>query len=125
MTKFDSIFEAALNRFQQKGILEGDVVKFRKNWKKHEYFKDAASGLMEKLESLGQDGKRIRVSAINIQHSGNGMIRNGNVFADVVEEQSPGLWYNPMTVPVDILEFVANQNDSFQVPLQGQEKKKD
>jgi hypothetical protein len=26
-------------------------------------------------------------------------------------------------VPIDVLEFVANQNDSFQVPVQGQGKK--
>ena len=123
MTKFDSIFEAAVNRFQQRGILEGDVVKLRKNWKKHEFFKDAGDNLMEKIEGLGQEGKRIRVSSINTNHSGMGMIRDGKIFVDIVEEEMPGLWYNPVTVPIDVLEFVANQNDSFQVPVQGQGKK--
>ena len=123
MTKFNSIFEAAVNRFQQNGILEGDVVRLKKNWEKDEYFSQAAPMIMEKLRGMGQEGKRIRVSAIMPEHSGNGMIRNGKVFCDIIEEEMPGLWFNPVTVPIHILEFVANQQDSFQVPLQGQGKK--
>jgi len=122
MSQFNSIFESVLNRYQQRGILEGDVVKLKKNWKKHDYFTDAASNFLDLIEHLGQNGMRIRVTSIATNHSGNGMIRDGKIFADIVEEKSPGLWYNPATVPLDVLEFVANQNDSFQVPLQGQGK---
>lgn len=122
MSQFNSIFESVLNRYQQRGILEGDVVKLKKNWKKHEYFTDAASNFIDVVENLGKDGMRLRVSSVMPNHSGNGMIRDGKIFADIVEEKSPGLWYNPVTVPLDVLEFVANQNDSFQVPLQGQGK---
>ena len=124
MNKFDQIYESALNRFQQRGILEGDVVKLKSNWKKNPFFKDMGSNVIQKLDELGTDGKRIRVSSIATKHSGMGMIRDGVVFADIVEEEMPGLWYNPVTVPIDILEFVANQNDSFQVPVQGQPKDK-
>lgn len=124
MNKFEQIFEAALNRYQQRGILEGDVVKLKKNWKKHPYFQNMGDNVIQKLESMGQDGKRLRVSNIAPNHSGNGMIRDGNLHADIIEEEMPGLWANPTTVPVDVLEFVASQNDSFQVPVQGQPKDK-
>lgn len=125
MTKFDTIFEAALNRFQQRGILEGDVVKFRKNWKKHPFFDNAGDNLMEKIENLGQEPRRLRVSAIKTSYNenGTGYSNHGSPLVDIVEEEMPGLWYNPVTVPIDVLEFVANQNDSFQVPVQGQSKK--
>ena len=122
MSQFNSIFESVLNRYQQRGILEGDVVKLKKNWKKHEYFTDAASNFLDLVEHLGQNGMRIRVTSIAVNHAGTNMIRDGKIFADIVEEKSPGLWYNPVTVPLDVLEFVANQNDSFQIPLQGQGK---
>ena len=122
MNNFEQIFEAALNRFQQRGILEGDVVKLKKNWKSNPYFKNMGKNVLDKLSEMGTDGMRIRVSAIAPNHSGNGMIRDGSIFADIVEEKMPGLWHNPVTVPIDVLEFVANQNDSFQVPVQGQPK---
>jgi hypothetical protein len=112
-TKFNVLFENLLERYQSGGFLIGDRVKFRKDYAKLDFFKEKAASFMQMIESV-TDPKfdlNLRISALKsiypttTQNYRGGTESPDHVFADVIIEYAPGLYRNPMTVPVEALEL--------------------
>jgi|11_taG_2_1085331.scaffolds.fasta_scaffold00266_3 hypothetical protein len=63
--KFLSLLEKYQSRFEQKGFLVGDVIKFDDNFKSHESYKDLPDNVKEVLDSYIDSGLHIRVTSVD------------------------------------------------------------
>jgi hypothetical protein len=111
--KFNVLLENLLERYQSGGFLIGDRVKFRKDWSKLDFFKSKALSFIQMIEATS-DPKfdlNLRVSALKsiypttTQNYRGGTESPDHIYADVIIEYAPGLYRNPMTVPVEALEL--------------------
>ena len=115
MIKFDSKFsmvaEAAIERYQQGGLVNGDYVTFVKGYDKSDYFKGLPEMTQLKIKDMMETDLHLRISAIKSSAYAQapvdgGMAAAGDFFADVVTEYAPGLYKDPITVPVNIIEII-------------------
>jgi len=119
---YDVLVEAAIQRFQQGGFLTGDVVKIKKNALSNEKLKEASDTVKQRIKELQETDSNLRVSAVKTIRSNTSTGEIGGVtapscyFADVVQELNPGLWVNPMTLPLEVLEKVDHENFYPDVP---------
>jgi hypothetical protein len=117
-TQFNIVLENLMERYQQGGFMIGDRVRYREDCLKLDFFKHKASNFIE-MVSACMDPKfdlNIRVSAIKsiypttTQNYRGGTEAPDNIYVDVIIEYAPGLYRNPMTVPIEALEI---QDDGF------------
>jgi hypothetical protein len=114
-TNFDTLFETLLSehvleRDQQGGFQLGDRVKFKKDWAKNSYFDGKGESFLETIRSCSNPAfdLPLRVSSFNslkpttLQDIGAGKSPT-NWLVDIVIEYAPGLFRNPMTVPLEVL----------------------
>jgi len=112
-TKFNVLFENLLERYQQGGLIIGDRVRFRKDCLKLDFFKEKGQNFIDLVKSCMEPGfdLNLRVSAIKsiypttTQNYRGGTEAPDKIFADVYIEYAPGLYRNPMTVPIEALEL--------------------
>jgi hypothetical protein len=113
MSNFDTLLEAELERFQQGGFLVGDRVRFKTDALKHPYmasrgksFQDIVRACMEPSFDL-----TLRIGAIKsiypstTPNHGIGTQAPDGIFFDIYIEYAPGLYRNPMTVPLEVLDI--------------------
>lgn len=112
-TKFDVLYENVLERFQQGGFLIGDRVRFKKDVLKMDFFKNKGQNFLDVVRACMDPNfdLNLRVSALKSiypttsQNYRGGTESPDSIFADVIIEYAPGLYRNPMTVPIDALEL--------------------
>lgn len=112
-TKFDVLYENVLERYQQGGFLIGDRVRFKSNVLSMEFFKGKGQNFIDIVKACMDPSfdLNLRVSALkSIYPSTSQNYRGGTespdaIFADVIIEYAPGLYRNPMTVPIEALEI--------------------
>ncbi len=63
--KFLSLLEKYQSRFEQKGFLVGDVIKFNDNFKSHESYKALPENVKEVIDSYIDSGLHIRVTQVD------------------------------------------------------------
>ena len=116
MKKFQSNFEVlaeqTLYRHQQGGFLCGDYVKYRKDALKNPCIESMSDQKKELIKSFMTSDTNLKISYIKSEASEavNGPIGAPNVpgrlWADIIVEYAPGMWRDPMTVPITALEKV-------------------
>lgn len=111
MNKFETLLESSIQRFTRGGLLVNDLVKFRSDYMKDEFFKNQASNYLEEVKKFVESGLNIRVSAIkpvypNSFAPGNIQGEAESFLCDIVLEKAPGLYYSFITVPIRILEHI-------------------
>lgn len=112
-TKFDVLFENMLERFQQGGFLIGDRVRFKKDALKMDFFKNKGTNFLDIVKACMDPNfdLNLRVSAVKSvypttsQNYRGGTESPDKIFVDVIIEYAPGLYRNPMTVPIETLEL--------------------
>lgn len=112
-TKFDVLYENVLERFQQGGFLIGDRVRFKKDVLKMDFFKNKGQNFLDVVRACMDPNfdLNLRISALKSiypttsQNYRGGTESPDSIFADVIIEYAPGLYRNPMTVPIDALEL--------------------
>lgn len=123
-TKFDVLFENMLERYQQGGLLIGDRVRFKKDALKLDFFKNKGSNFLDIVKACMDPNfdLNLRVSAIKstrpttTQNYRGGTESPDNIYVDVIIEYAPGLYRNPMTVPVEALELQDDGINTGPVP---------
>ena len=114
MSNFDTLFENEAGRFQQGGFMVGDRIRFKANALKHEYvtkraqsFQDIVRSCMDPSFDLNlRIGATKSIYPTTTQNYGNGTQSPDGIFFDIYIEYAPGLYRNPMTVPLDIVELM-------------------
>lgn len=116
--KCDTIFENTQFRYQNQGLLCGDYVKIAKNALKNEKVQHMSSQMQEMIKTAMKDNVNLRVSYIKsvAAEAMNGPVNAANIpgclWADIVFEYAPGMWKDPMTLPVEILEKISPESEA-------------
>lgn len=113
-SNFEQIFEAEMERFQQGGFLVGDRIRFKKDALKHDYVAKRAQSFQDIVRSCLDPSfdLNLRIGAIKsiypttTQNYGNGTQSPDGIFFDIYIEYAPGLYRNPITVPIDLIELM-------------------
>ena len=124
MNEFDVLFEKELERYQLGGFLVGDRVRFKKNALSHEYlasrgksFQDIVRSCMDPSFDLNLKIGAIKSiypsSSTNFQA---GHVAPDGIFVDIYIEYAPGLYRNPMTVPIEAIEMIDDGNERGPIP---------
>lgn len=112
MSKFDTIYESAVERMQSGGFIIGDRVRFKKDAYKDEYVQSRSSSFQEYIKACCEDtfDLNLRIGAIKSIYPTTSQNYQGGVtdspqslFADVFIEHAPGLFARPVTVPISLL----------------------
>jgi hypothetical protein len=120
--KFETLCEDTLYRFQQAGFLTGDVVKFKENALDTDFGKKIGENFKERIKHAQETGLNLRVSSIKTirANTASGTIGGAEApddfFVDVVVEYAPGLWREPMSVPVELIERIDCEPNLAPVP---------
>ena len=111
--KYDQLIENHITRFQSGGLMGGDIVKIRKDWAKNPKIKGMMENYKEMLQAMAASDLNLQVSSIkSIRPNSTGNYDAGGTdapadyYVDIVQSYAPGLWKNPVTVPIEILEIV-------------------
>ena len=123
-TKFDVLYENVLERYQQGGVLIGDRVRFKKNTLSMEFFKSKGTNFLDIVKACLDPSfdLNLRVSAVKsvypttTQNYRGGTESPDKIFVDVIIEYAPGLYRNPMTVPIEALELQDDGINTGPVP---------
>jgi len=122
--KFNVLFENLLERYQQGGFLLGDRVRFKKDALKMDFFKNKGQNFLDIVKSCMDPNfdLNLRISSIKstrpttTQNYRGGTDSPDNLYADVIIEYAPGLYRNPMTVPIEALELQQDGINTGPVP---------
>ena len=114
--KFEALMEDTIYRYQTGGFLNGDIVKFRTNALSHNGIKAMSGQYQEMVKNAMKTDLNLRVCAIKsirpntagYYGGGQGATTDaaGDFYIDLVVEYAPGLWKDPITVPMEVLERV-------------------
>ena len=108
--KFDAVLEQLTRVYQMGGLLIGKYVKIKKDALNHPMIKDKPESFKKQIELMMKDSLPIKASYVNTQRpvsSGIGGVETSGgdiIMVDVVTEYAPGLWTNPVTLPLDVIE---------------------
>lgn len=124
MSKFNVLLEKELERYQSGGFFVGDRVRFKQDCLKHPYISNSAESYRNIISSCCEPGfdLNLRVGAIKsiypttTQNYQGGSEAPAGVFLDVYIEYAPGLYRNPMTVPLEVLEVINDGINTGPVP---------
>jgi len=123
---FDKLIAESTSRFQQGGVLSGDLVRIRKDYTKNEKFKTMTAQYKAMIENAANTDLNLRAGGVKSTRpttsgyygggDGSGTSAPTDYFVDIVVEYAPGLWRDPITVPLEILEVVDAQGNLAPVP---------
>lgn len=124
MSNFNLLFERELERFQQGGIIVGDRVRFKKECLNLDYIKNRAASYQEIIKACMEPtfDLNLRVGAVKsiypttTQNYQAGSEAPDGVFLDIYIEYAPGLYRNPMTVPIAAIEVIDDGINRGPVP---------
>jgi len=124
--KFETLITESISRFTQGGVLSGDLVRIRKDYMKNEKVKGMTEQFKAMIQNAANTDLNLRVGGVKSTRpttsgyygggDGSGTSAPTDYWIDVVIEYSPGLWRDPMTVPLEILEVVDAQGNLVPVP---------
>jgi hypothetical protein len=124
-TNFDFLFESSIGRYQQGGYLIGDRIRFRKDCMELDFFKNKARSFQEMVQSCMDPNfdLNLRISAIKStrptttqNYQGGSTDSPDDLYCDVIIEYAPGLYRNPMTVPIGAIELMDDGINRGPVP---------
>lgn len=108
---FNVLFENIMSRLQNAGYDGGDFVIVDKSVLKHPMFQNAGEQLKARLADYVNTKNRLKISIVksaqrpSISYTVDPENPVGTL-VDVVEELAPGLWQNPITLPVECIKKV-------------------
>ena len=125
MNNFDLLIEKESERFQTGGVMLGDVVKFRPDCLKMDYFENRAESFRNIIKSCMEPtfDLNLRVGAVRsiypttTQNYGNGTESPDGTFLDIYQEYAPGLFRLPMTVPIGAVEVFNSTDNTWNAPI--------
>lgn len=116
-SKFDVLVEEVISRYQQGGLLQGDFVIIRKDALNNPKIKDKPSNFIEMVKNAIATKLPLRVSMVKSERpeSSNDLVGGVNhsptgYWVDVCVEYAPGLWRDPMTLPLEVLDIANPEN---------------
>lgn len=101
--KFETLFEAAMNRYQRNGFLYGDRIKFVDGFKTHDEYKSLGQNVKDQLDQMVNSGLHIRVTDVKNKYpsvtAGNPNQSTGDVYLDIALDSGGGRYTHLCTIP--------------------------
>jgi hypothetical protein len=125
MKRFNVLLEKELERFQMGGVIVGDRVRFRKKCLELDYIKNRAKSYQDLIQACSDPAfdLNLRVGAVKSiypttsqNYTGGTTDAPDGIFLDIYIEYAPGLYRNPMTVPIEAIEVIDDGNNRGPVP---------
>lgn len=123
-SQFEVICEETLSTYQQGGFLRGDYVLLKKNTLSCEALKQISEPMKEIIKTAIKNKTRFRISYIKsgAPEAFSGPVDAPNIpsktmWADVVIEYAPGMWKDPMTLPLSVLEKMDIEGNNIAPPI--------
>lgn len=114
--KYEQIVETTLGRYQQGGIMGGDIIKIKPNALNHPKVKEMADNMKGNIKMLMDTDLNITVIGVRSTRDSRGEMSDGlglssttsptDFWLDVAVLHSPGLRGDPLTIPIEIAEKV-------------------
>jgi len=124
--KYEKLAEATLVRYQNGGVMTGDLVKVLPTALKHPLLKDLGAHVKAAIQELIDSKLNLRVGAVKSIHPTTNGYSDGmgsgatdsptNLWADIVIELVPGRWGNPVTLPIEVLEILPTDGNLAPIP---------
>lgn len=124
--KYERLAESTITRYQTQGVLIGDLVKIRPDVLKHEKIKDLGDNFKTVLKQLIDTDLNIRVCAIRNAYADHSAAAGlgisvptntaGELWVDVCQEYAPGLFKNPITIPLSSVEVLDTGINGAPIP---------
>lgn len=115
MEKFNNIYEQVAARYEKASAIPGDYVKIRSNVKSSEWYKsldDARKNYVDSIIQLQEDGTPILFSALKGTQYDTNVLGAKEYLADITCELAPGFYQNPLTIPVELVEFDMTRDEN-------------
>jgi hypothetical protein len=103
-SKFLSLYENVYQRFQNSGVLIGDVIKFKSDFKSSHEYKSLNPGVQKKIDELMKTDQHIRVVSTKPKIPGSNASQPTVGYADVAIDTGGGRYTEFITIPIDIVE---------------------
>jgi len=125
---FIKLCEDTIYRFQSGGLMPGDIVKFRKNALKHQSISEMSQQYLDMIKNAMDTDLNLRVGSVKSMRpnttgnygggsaAGQGTDAAADFYVDIVVEYAPGLWRDPITVPIEVLERIDTGINMAPVP---------
>jgi hypothetical protein len=118
-SKFNLLYEDVYNRYQSGGLVSGDIVRFRANALSNPRVKEMTEEYKQYIRDLMESDLILKVGAVKQARPAMQYGMANTIFgysADIVQEYAPGLFKNPITVPIELLERVETGPNRSSVP---------
>ena len=112
--KFEKIAEATLGRYQQGGIMAGDIVGIKTNALNHPKVKDMADNMKGNIKMLMDTDLHLTGIGVRSTRDSRGEMSDGlglssttsptDFWVDVAVLNSPGFRGDPVTIPIEVVE---------------------
>jgi len=115
MSKFDTIFEAQIERFVKSGPIAGDYVKFASSLKSSDWYStldEARKAYVDEIITVSEEGKPLMLSTIKRGIYETDTTDTDRQIADIAVEVSPGFYAQKLTIPLELLEFAISSADA-------------
>lgn len=95
--RFIKLYESWMSRYNHSGFLVGDIVKFKEDALKHEFFKTVASSIADRIKEIINNGCSLRVKNIinnypSVMGAANTDDAGPDFTVEVCEELAPGMF---------------------------------
>ena len=116
-SNFNVIAEETITRFQQGGAMMGDFCRIRKDALKNAFLKDKPSQFVDMIKHLIGSDKHLKVSCVKTSKPDSqhelGNSPTDVMYVDIVEELAPGLWQNPITLPLAVIDILSPDGNNW------------
>ena len=125
MSQFDKLFESEGGRFQTAGFWVGDRIRFKEDALKHNFVTSRGASYQDVIKACMEPDfdLNLRIGSLKSiyptttqNYVGSNTDSPDAIFADIYIEYAPGLYRNPMTVPVEIIVLQDDENNRGPVP---------
>jgi len=103
-SKFLTIYENVYQRYQNSGVLIGDVIKFKADFKQSQEYKNLNPGVQKKIDDLIKTDQHIRIVSTKPKIPGSNASQPTVGYADVAIDNGGGRYTEFITIPIDIVE---------------------
>lgn len=121
-SKYLTLIDEAMNRYQRGGFSVGDWVKFADSFMKKEGFKNLNETMQERIKELEKMSQQLNLRVVKIKNKypssqpDNEYNNTGNSFVDIALDYGGGRFYGETTVPSDLLTIVNTGENLAPIP---------
>lgn len=126
--KFDTLFEAAMGRYQTGGFLYGDRVEFVDGFRSKEEFNSLGDNVKEMIDQMINSGLHVRVTAIRNDEPTHNMSsppqQSMDTWLDIALDSGGGRYTHLVTIPACLVQPVEDYPNLPPIPDEVRRKTK-